>query len=30
MIGENKTEKNNVFNEQETTQYNMKCRYIIL
>ena len=27
MIRENKTEKNNVVNEQETIQNNIKCRY---
>ena len=27
MIRENKTEKNNVVNEQETIQNKIKCRY---
>ena len=27
MIRENKAEKNNVVNEQETIQNNIKCRY---
>ena len=27
MIRENKAEKNNVVNEQETLQNNIKCRY---
>ena len=27
MIRENKVEKNNVVNEQETVQNNIKCRY---
>ena len=27
MKRENKAEKNNVVNEQETTQNNIKCRY---